>query len=188
MSIGKLIVFSGPSGVGKGTIRSKLKFSDYVFSISSTTRTRRENEKDGREYHFLTKDEFKSKIENDEMLEFAEFVGNYYGTDKNVVTKLLESGQNVFLEIECQGALQVLGKMKNVISIFILPPSIEELESRLRFRGTENEEVLQKRLNKARYEIELKDNYKYNVINDNLDDVVRKVDDILYDEFKDYRI
>ena len=104
---------------------------------------------------------------------------------KKVVLDLLDQGKNVLLEIECQGALQVIGKIHDVVSIFVLPPSMEELESRLRNRATENEETLQKRLKKAEYEVELKDNYKYNVINDNLLDVVRHVDDILEKEFNE---
>ncbi len=179
---GKLIVFSGPSGVGKGTIRKELKFTDYVFSVSSTTRSIREGEINGVHYNFISHEEFTKKIENDEMLEHAEFVGNYYGTEKAVVNKLLEAGKNVFLEIECQGAIQVIEKMDDVLSIFILPPSLEELEKRLVNRGTEAEEVVNQRLEKAREELELKSYYKYNVINDELSRVVSEIDEILFKE------
>jgi guanylate kinase len=179
---GKLIVFSGPSGVGKGSIREKLKFNNYEFSVSSTTRTARNGEIDGREYNFIAKDAFELKISNGEMLEYAEFCGNYYGTEVSVVETLLEQGKNVMLEIECQGAMQVLDKMTDVISIFILPPSIEELKSRLIGRGTENMETIEKRLAKASDEILLKDHYQYNVINDNIEDVVEKIDEIFEKE------
>ncbi len=179
---GKLIVFSGPSGVGKGTIRKELKFTDYVFSVSSTTRAIREGEVNGVHYNFISHDEFAKKISNGEMLEHAEFVGNCYGTEKAVVEKLLDEGKNVFLEIECQGAIQVIEKMDDVLSIFILPPSIEELESRLVNRGTEAREVVDKRLEKAREELALKTHYKYNVINDELERVVKEIDEILFSE------
>ena len=180
---GKLIVFSGPSGVGKGSIREKLKFSDYEFSVSSTTRLSRNGEVDGREYNFISKEEFETKIKNGEMLEYAEFCDNYYGTEVSVVEALLDQGKNVMLEIECQGAMQVLAKMNDVISIFILPPSIEELKKRLVGRGTENMETIEKRLAKARDEILLKDHYQYNVVNDQIEDVVDKIDSIFEKEF-----
>lgn len=179
---GKLIVFSGPSGVGKGTIRNKLKFDDYVFSISSTTRKQREGEEDGVHYNFISREQFEEKIAHGDMLEHAEFVGNYYGTERKVVEDLLNEGKNVFLEIECQGAMQVLEKMDDVLSIFILPPSIEELESRLVNRGTEERSVVEKRLNKAREEMDLKSHYKYQVINDDLDRVVAEIDGIFTNE------
>ncbi len=179
---GKLIVFSGPSGVGKGTIRKELKFTDYVFSVSSTTRKCREGEVDGVHYNFISRPQFETKITNGEMLEYAEFVGNYYGTEKSVVEALLAEGKNVFLEIECQGAIQVIEKMDDVLSIFILPPSLEELEDRLVNRGTETREVLDKRLAKAKEELDLKSHYKYNVINDDLNRVVAEIDEILNNE------
>jgi len=179
---GKLIVFSGPSGVGKGSIREKLKFKDYEFSVSSTTRGPRNGEQNGVEYFFITQEEFKKKIDNDEMLEYAEFVGNFYGTEEATVEKLLSEGKNVFLEIECKGALQVLGKIKDTISIFIIPPSIEELERRLRHRNTENDEVIQKRLKKAEEELRYQGHYKYAVVNDEIDRVVDEIDAIFEKE------
>lgn len=181
---GKLIVFSGPSGVGKGTIREAMKFNDFKFSISLTTREIRPGETDGIHYHYVTKDFFQERIEQGKMLEYAEFVGNYYGTDLEFVERELENGKNVFLEIECQGALQVLDKVEDVISIFIVPPSIEELEARLRGRGTENEETLQKRLAKAREELALKDHYEYVVINDEVHRAAAEIDLILEQEIK----
>ncbi len=185
MKKGKLIVFSGPSGVGKGTIRKELKFTDYEFSVSSTTRKIREGEVDGVHYHYITREQFEEKIANGEMLEYAEFVGNYYGTELKTVTEMLEAGKNVFLEIECQGAIQVIDKVEDVLSIFILPPSLEELEKRLVNRGTEERSVVEKRLQKAKEELSLKDHYKYNVINDDLDRVVEEIDQILYKELND---
>lgn len=179
---GKLIVFSGPSGVGKGTIREKMQFDDYVFSISSTTRSKRAGEQDGVDYFFLSKEEFEEKVKNNEMLEYASFVGNMYGTDQNTVATLLNEGKNVLLEIECQGALQVIEKMPEVISIFVLPPSLEELERRLRVRNTEDEETMQKRLLKAKGEIELKKHYKYCIVNDCIDEVVQELDQIMSKE------
>lgn len=181
---GKLIVFSGPSGVGKGTIREAMKFNNFKFSISLTTREIRPGETDGIHYHYVTKDFFQERIEQGKMLEYAEFVGNYYGTDLEFVERELENGKNVFLEIECQGALQVLDKVEDVISIFIVPPSIEELEARLRGRGTENEETLQKRLAKAREELALKDHYEYVVINDEVHRAAAEIDLILEQEIK----
>lgn len=170
---GLLIVLSGPSGVGKGTVR-KLLFKDeslnLAYSISMTTRGPRKKEKDGVDYFFVSKEEFEEKIKNDELLEHAFFVGNHYGTPKEYVEKLRNEGKNVFLEIEIEGAKQVLSKCKgpDVISIFLLPPSLEELERRIRGRKSESEEIIQERLAKARREINLRDNYQYAVMNENV--------------------
>lgn len=180
---GKLILISGPSGVGKGTIRKDIGFDDYVFSISSTTRTIREGEEHGVHYFYISRDEFEAKVSNGDMLESAEFASNLYGTDRNVVEALLDQGKNVLLEIECQGAIQVIDQMPDVISIFILPPSLKELETRLRGRGTESDDVINLRLKKAREEILYKDLYKHYVINDNLEHSSRELDRILTKEF-----
>ncbi|MBL0701559.1 MAG: guanylate kinase [Spiroplasma sp.] len=179
---GRLIVLSGPSGVGKGTIRENLKFKDYVFSVSSTTRQPRTGEVNGVDYNFITKEEFQEKVKNGEMLEHAEFVGNYYGTDKQVVEELLITGKNVLLEIECQGALQVLEKVKDTLSVFIIPPSLEELERRLTNRNTEDKAIIKERLLKSKKELCYQEHYKYVVVNDELDKVVKKVDDIFMKE------
>lgn len=166
---GTLIVFSGPSGVGKGTIlklfvnNPELKIA---YSVSMTTRKQREGEVNGVNYFFVSVDEFKQAIENGELLEYAEFVGNYYGTPLKYVNDLLDRGQNVLLEIEVQGALQVLSKCPEALSIFIVPPSMEELEKRIRGRNTETEEVVLKRLEKAKGEMECLCHYKYVVCND----------------------
>lgn len=170
---GLLIVLSGPSGVGKGTIR-KLLFKDkslnLAFSISMTTRNPRKKEQDGVDYFFVSKDEFENKLKENGLLEYVYFVGNYYGTPRDYVEKLREEGKNVFLEIEVEGAKQVMEKCQDssLISIFLMPPSLEELERRIRGRKSETEEVIKERLAKARREINLKDNYQYVVLNENL--------------------
>lgn len=179
MKKGKLIVLSGPSGVGKGSIRATAKFKDYVYSISSTTRAPRKGEVDGVDYNFLTREEFEEKIKNNEMLEYAEFVGNLYGTDRNVVESILNQGQNVLLEIECQGAMQVLEKIPDAESIFIMPPSLEVLSDRLHKRNTEDEHTISKRLTKAQEEFKYQDKYKHVIINDNLEQAAQELDEIL---------
>ena len=151
-----LIILSGPSGVGKGTVREELFKDDSLnlaYSISMTTRKPRPNERDGIDYFFVEEEEFKSKIEEGKLLEWAQFVGNYYGTPKDYVDQLLNEGKNVVLEIEVQGALQVMEKCPDATTIFLVPPSLEELERRIRGRRTEEEEIVQQRLSKARKEI-----------------------------------
>ncbi len=168
---GLLIILSGPSGVGKGTVRQEL-FKDeslnLAYSISMTTRKPRPNEKDGVDYFFVSEETFKEKIENGELLEYAKFVGNYYGTPQFHVEELLNEGKNVVLEIEVQGALQVMAKCPHALTIFLVPPSLEELERRIRGRRTEEESIVQERLAKARKEIATKDEYKYVVENDDV--------------------
>lgn len=178
-----LIIFTGPSGVGKGTIVKQV-FSDLEnieFSISCTTREIRPGEKDGVNYFFRTKDEFEKMIKEDALLEWAEFVGNYYGTPKDFVFKTLESGSDVFLEIEVQGALQVMEKYPEAVSIFLVPPSLDELEDRLRTRATETEELLQKRLAKARDEMTYTNKFDHIVMNDDLDKAVASVKTLILD-------
>ena len=172
-----LIIFTGPSGVGKGTIVKEVfkKLRNIEFSISCTTREIRPGEKDGVNYFFKTKEEFEKMIQEDALLEWAEFVGNYYGTPKDFVAETMANGKDVFLEIEVQGALQVMEKFPDAISIFLIPPSIEELESRLRTRGTEKEEVLQKRLKKASEEMKFIDKFTYVVTNDDLQKAIESV-------------
>ena len=177
---GLLIIMSGPSGVGKGTIREELmkdKSLNLFYSVSMTTRNKRPGEVDGREYYFVTREEFDKNIETGNLLEWAEFVGNRYGTPKDKVEAARDEGKNVLLEIEVNGTSQVLGKVHgdDVISIFIAPPSIEELERRIRGRGTESDEVVKGRLAKAAGELKLKDQYRYVVVND---DLLRAVDEI----------
>ena len=185
MKKGLLIVLSGPSGVGKGTVR-KLVFEDeslnLAYSISMTTRSPRMGEEDGKDYFFVSKDYVEKAIENKELLEHARFVGNYYGTPKAYVEKLREEGKKVFLEIEVEGAKQVLSQYKEddgVLSIFLLPPSLEELEKRIRGRRSEPEDVIQERLGKAKREMGLKDNYQYNLVNDSIDAASEKIKNII---------
>lgn len=169
MKKGLLIIVSGPSGVGKGTVRDyymKDESLNLTYSISMTTRQPRQGEVDGVDYIFVTREEFEQKIKEGEFLEWAEFVGNYYGTSLTQVNKLREEGKNVILEIEVQGANIVKEKCPDAISIFIIPPSIEELERRIRGRRSEAEEIIQQRLAKATQELKLVGNYKYVVCND----------------------
>lgn len=165
---GLLIVFSGPSGVGKSTVRKIFMTNAHlnlVYSISMTTRKQRPGEVDGVDYFFVDQETFMKNINDGNLLEYAEFVGNYYGTPKDYVDKLRDEGKNVILEIEVNGAEQVLAKCPEAISIFLMPPSFEELESRIRNRKTEPEEVICKRLEKARREMNLLDRYSHVVIN-----------------------
>lgn len=169
MKKGLLIIISGPSGVGKGTVRNffmKEKELNLTYSISMTTRKPRDKELEGVDYLFTDKDAFEKAIENGELLEWAEFVGNYYGTPFSQVEKLRNEGKNVVLEIEVQGAQQVAKKVPDCISIFMIPPTMEELENRIRGRSTEPEEIIQERLAKAEKEMKLIKDYKYVVCND----------------------
>lgn len=171
MKKGLLFVMSGPSGVGKGSIRELIIDDESLnlgFSISMTTRNPRKNEQDGVHYFFKNEEQFLEAVKNDELLEYAVFDGNYYGTPKAYVEKLRNEGKNVLLEIEVDGAKQVKEKVADQISIFITPPSMEELEKRIRGRNTQNEESIQTRLAKARNEMKLVGEYKYTVCNDDL--------------------
>ncbi|MDO5108856.1 MAG: guanylate kinase [Erysipelotrichaceae bacterium] len=171
MSKGLLIVLSGPSGVGKGTVLKEVMKDESLklaFSISMTTRAKREGEEDGVNYFFVTRDEFEQAVRDGKMLEYAEFVGNYYGTPLEYVEKLRNEGMNVILEIEVQGCMQVREKEPDALTIFIVPPSMEELESRIRGRKTEAEEIIQQRLAKAESEMEMLNKYKYVVCNDDV--------------------
>ncbi|MCF0233177.1 MAG: guanylate kinase [Enterococcus sp.] len=181
MKKGKLFVISGPSGVGKGTICNLIltRRKNTKLSISATTRAPREGELDGVNYFFKDKSEFEKMITNDEMLEFADVFGNYYGTPKNPVIASLNAGEDVLLEIDVQGALQVKKNYKDAILIFILPPSLDELEKRLRGRGTDSPSVIEKRLNTARGEIRLADKYDYRITNDKLKTAVKSVLNIM---------
>ena len=165
---GVLFVFSGPSGVGKGTLNAKL-FAEFghqmAFSVSATARAAREGEIDGVHYFFISKQEFENRIANNDFLEYAQFAGNCYGTPKSYVMSLLEKGKNVLLEIEVQGAMQVMERMPDCVSIFVLPPSFEELERRLRGRGTETEDKIVKRLETAKGELAYADRYKHQLVN-----------------------
>lgn len=192
MKYGKLIVFSGPSGVGKHTILQQITNKEKLnlaYSISMTTRQKREKEQHGVDYYFVSKEEFMNAAKNNELIEWAEFVGNYYGTPKQEVERLRKLGKNVVLEIEVIGALQVLDIYKkdqeNLISIFLMPPSIEELKRRLITRNTEPIEVIEQRIKKASKEMEVKDKYKYQVINDDPHRAAMEVMEILLNEFNE---
>ena len=165
---GVLFVFSGPSGVGKGTLKAKLfeEFADRIaYSVSATTRGPREGEVDGKDYFFISRQEFERRVKNNEFLEHAEFAGNCYGTPRAYVEKLLDSGMNVVLELAAQGAHQVMKSMPECVSVFILPPSFEELEHRLRGRGTETEEKVRERLETAKRELPYAPQYDYQIVN-----------------------
>ena len=168
---GLLIVVSGPSGAGKGTICDALRrqFPDIFYSISMTTRAKRQGERDGIDYYFVNRPRFEQAIKNGELLEWTEFVGNYYGTPLDNVEKLRNMGKNVLLEIEVEGAAQVRNKCPDALTIFLVPPSMEELEKRIRGRRSEPEEIVQQRLSKAAREMNLISQYKYVVCNDDVE-------------------
>ena len=170
MSKGTLFIVSGPSGCGKGTVLAEILKQDNVYySVSATTRAPRPGEINGVNYHFLSKDEFERLIENGGMLEYANYCGNYYGTPKKPVEDMLTEGKNVIREIEVQGALKVMEKCPEAVSVFILPPSLKELRRRLHKRGTETEEVIEKRIGEAAGEIRKAVNYDYVMINGELE-------------------
>lgn len=177
----KLFVISGCSGVGKGTVINKFmeRNKDFILSVSCTTRNPRPGEVDGVNYFFLTKEEFEKNIKEDKFLEHAQFAGNYYGTKKKYIKQKFEEGYNIILEIETNGALQVKEKMPEAVLIFIAPPSLEELEHRLRGRHTEDEETIQKRLAQVKIELERSQKYDYTVINDNIDRAVEEIEKIV---------
>lgn len=166
---GLLIVFSGPSGVGKGTVRQEI-FSTpdhkFEYSVSMTTRAQRPGEVDEKDYFFRSREEFEELIRNGQMLEYAEYVGNYYGTPLTYVNETLDKGIDVFLEIEVQGALQVKKKVPDAVFIFLTPPDLNELQERLIGRGTDSEEVIAQRIERAREEIALMSEYDYAIVND----------------------
>lgn len=187
MKKGLLIVFSGVSGVGKGTILSQLmpmEDLNLAYSVSMTTRKPREGEIEGVNYFFVSKKRFVQAIKNDELLERARFVGNDYGTPRVYVEQMREQGKNVILEIEINGAKQIMEKCPDALSIYIVPPSIEELERRLRERSSEDEETIMKRIAKARRELEDMDFYEHVVCNDKLDVAIEEVRQIILEEIK----
>lgn len=177
----KLFVISGSSGVGKGTVIKEFlaKHQEFRLSVSCTTRAPREGEVNGVNYFFLTKNEFENCVKNDEFLEWAEFSGNCYGTKKSFVQECLKKGENILLEIDTKGALNVKRIMPEATLIFIVPPSIEELEARLRGRHTETEEAIQKRLASIKLEIENSKKYDYQVVNDTVENAVHQLEKIM---------
>ena len=180
---GTLLVVSGFSGAGKGTVIKELlkEHDNYSLSISATTRKPREGEQDGREYFFKTKEEFEDMISRGRFLEHAQYVNNYYGTPRDFVEKNINKGNNVILEIETQGALQVKKMMPEAVMIFVLPPNADTLKERLVGRQTETMEVINKRLSKAAEETGVIDKYDYFVINDEIADCAARINDIVTD-------
>ena len=173
MNKGRLIVFSAPSGCGKGTMLEEiLKDERFAVSVSATTRAPREGEKDGVNYHFLTREDFEQRIADGKFIEHAEYCQNLYGTLASEVDGRLEQGLNVILEIEPQGAMKIREKRPDAVFIFIVPPSIGELRRRLKKRGTETDEVIEERVSKAAWEISQAEKYDYVIVNDALEDAI----------------
>ena len=181
MTKGKCFIISGPSGVGKSTVLHALmeKRKNVYFSVSATTRDPRPGEEDGIHYHFLDVDTFRQWIANDEFLEYAEFVGNFYGTPRRFVDEAMERGEDVILDIEVQGAIQVTSKRPDAVRIFIAPPSWAELERRLTDRGTDSPDKIQKRLLRAKVEFQTAHTYDYFVINNTVEEAVEELNAIM---------
>ncbi len=179
---GMLFLLSGPSGVGKGTVRKALfrkNPHELLYSISATTRSPRRNEVNGRDYFFVSKAEFEKMINDGKMLEYAQYVDQYYGTPNTWIEQQRQQGNDVFMEIEVNGAMQVRSKVPDAILIFLLPPDLMQLRNRLELRGTESDEVINQRLKTARQEILMMTNYDYAVVNDKVDKAVKKVQTII---------
>lgn len=181
MRKGLLILISGPSGTGKGTVCDLLrqKHPKISYSISATTRQPRPGEQDGVNYYFYTKEKFREMIDQGQLLEWAEVYGNFYGTPKQKVLDRLDAGEDILLEIDTQGALNVMKVMPEGLFIFLLPPSLEELAARLKGRGTETEESLHRRLGAAVDEIKLATKYRYVVVNDKVEDAEETIANII---------
>ncbi|MCX7695560.1 MAG: guanylate kinase [Caloramator sp.] len=181
---GLLIVISGPSGAGKGTICRALleKHPEIKLSVSCTTRSPRQNEVEGINYYFISKDKFKEMIDKDEFLEYAEVYDNYYGTPRKNVERILNEGNDIILEIDIQGALKVKEKYPEGVFVFIMPPSMEELKNRIKKRGSETEESLLKRFKSAFQEINYVANYNYVIVNDVVEDAVKRLESIIVAE------
>ncbi len=183
---GRLIVLSGPSGCGKGTVLANYFEncgSDGVrLSVSATTRSPRPGEADGVNYYFLTREEFEDRINNDGFLEWACFCGNYYGTPKREVNMMLESGTDVILEIEVQGAMKIMETVDDCVTVFVMPPSLDELRRRLTDRGTEKSDVIDKRIEAAEREMQLAKKYTYVIVNEEVEDSAHKLDCIIQAE------
>ncbi len=184
MNKGVLVVVSGFSGAGKGTVMKALleKYDNYALSISATTRNPRPGEKDGEAYFFRTREEFEQMIEEDALLEYAKYVENYYGTPRAYVEQQLENGKDVILEIEIQGAMKVKEKIPQAVLVFVTPPSMDELKNRLIGRGTETMDVIESRLKRASEEAEGIEDYDYLLINDNLDVCVKDLHHLIQSE------
>lgn len=187
MNRGVLFVMSGPSGTGKGTICARiLETEDIFLSVSSTTREIRKGEVDGETYNYTTRENFERMIAQGEMLEYAEYSGNYYGTPKAAVEEMLSRGRNVLLEIEPQGALKVKAAFPEAVLVFVAPPSLTELRKRLTERGRETEAQIDERIAAAKWELLQAYKYSYVVVNDDLDECVNEVADILRSKTAEY--
>lgn len=184
MCEGRIFIISGPSGSGKDTVLSKLfeALKEIKFSISSTTRAIRGNEVEGGKYNYISKEKFLSMIDNDELLEYNEFVGNFYGTPKAPIEEAVKKGIDILVEVDVNGAAQIREKKPQAISIFIMPPSLEVLKNRLSNRGTETPELVEKRLKSALHEIARANEYDYIVVNDDLQEAVLDITSIINSE------
>jgi guanylate kinase len=179
MKKGILLIISGFAGSGKGTIVKRLlsEYDNYAVSVSATTRAPRPGEEDGKDYFFVNREKFEKMIADDEFLEYAQYVDNYYGTPRKYVNRMLDEGKDVILEIEQQGALQVKAKRPDALLMFVMPPSVQEIYNRLKKRGTETEEVIMKRMRQGAREAGVIENYDFLIINDDLDECVKNVHD-----------
>jgi guanylate kinase len=181
--LGKLIVLTGPSGVGKGTLMNAIlqRYPELHYSVSTTTRSPRPGEVNGKNYHFITRSEFEKLVTQGEFLEWAEFAGNCYGTPREAVLNHIQSGKLVVLEIELEGARQIRHTFPSALSIFILPPSFAELEKRIRGRGQDTEEAISRRLNRAEEEIAAADEFDLQIINDDFEEALQEIEKAIFD-------
>lgn len=186
---GLLVVISGPSGTGKGTVLKLVKesFNNVRFSVSATTRKPREGEVEGKNYFFKTVEEFKEMLQNNEMIEWVEYCDNYYGTPRKYIEESMEQGYDVILELEVEGAINIKNQYPDSVTIFMVPPSFDELRLRIEGRGTEKPEVIEKRLNRAKEELSYIDRYDYITINNTVEDSVSEVKSIIVAEKLKYQ-
>ncbi len=180
---GRLIVFTGPSGVGKGTLLKALRdrYPALQLSISATTRSPRPGEVDGKDYYFVSRSEFQAMIDRGDLLEWAEFAGNLYGTPRQAVFQQVKAGEWVILEIELEGARQVRESFPKALQVFVLPPSLEELEQRIRSRGKDADEAIQRRLKRAQVEIEAASEFDRQIVNDDLEVALEQLEQAIFD-------
>ncbi|MEH2350291.1 MAG: guanylate kinase [Nostoc sp.] len=180
--LGKLIVLTGPSGVGKGTLMRSLlqRHPELYFSVSATTRSPRPGEIDGKNYYFISRTKFEQLVAEGEFLEWAEFAGNYYGTPREAVLNQIQSGKLVVLEIELEGARQIRASFPSALSIFILPPSFDELEKRIRSRAQDSEEAIARRLLRAQEEIQAADEFDIQIVNDDFETALNNIETVLF--------
>lgn len=181
---GLLIVICGPSGVGKGTLLTRVieECGTIRFSVSATTREPREGERDGEDYFFVTREKFEKMIENEELVEWVEYVGNYYGTPGKFIETSLSQGTDIILDIEVEGAHNIKKKYQDSVLIFILPPSLEELRNRIETRGSETDDMIEKRMKRAKWEMTFVSDYDYVVVNDSIDEAIKEIKSIIMSE------